>query len=231
LASVLKIPIIVVITKLDLCPENIKQQTLEDTKNILRMAKIKLSKVIRNEDDLMNCVKTLKTGTSSLVPIFEVSSVTGSGIDLLRKFLNLMPSRITWDNMLSHPTEVTIDQDYNVTGVGVVAGGTVLSGTVREGQTLLLGPDDNGSFQPVYVKSIHAKRVPVKELSAGGSGGFALKKNQTYRSPERHGPHRFLPQTKSHVVLRHGIYSPSSFRYHILWLLPYGPYHDCQAIR
>jgi len=39
-----------------------------------------------------------------------------------------------------------------------------------------LGPDGNGEFKPVTVKSIHSKRVPVKSLSAGHSAGFALKK-------------------------------------------------------
>jgi small GTP-binding protein len=178
LATVLKIPIVIVISKIDLVNENIKNQTVEDTRNILKIAKIKADKLIQNEDDLMSCVKTFKSGASStaLVPIFEVSSVTGRGYDLLRKFLNLMPTRITWSALLNQPTTITIDQDYSVTGVGTVAGGTVLSGTVTEGQTLLLGPNDEGQFQPVSIKSIQTKRVPVRELSAGGSGGFAIKK-------------------------------------------------------
>eukprot|EP01124_Arcella_intermedia_P028104 TRINITY_DN5645_c0_g1_i1.p1 TRINITY_DN5645_c0_g1~~TRINITY_DN5645_c0_g1_i1.p1 ORF type:complete len:625 (+),score=158.87 TRINITY_DN5645_c0_g1_i1:103-1977(+) len=174
LASVLKIPIIVVITKIDVCSENIKQVTRQDTKNILKLAKIKKSKVIKNEDDLMKCVKAIKLPNASFAPIFEVSSVTGYGYDLLRKFLNLMPSRITWHQLQQEPAEVTIDQDYNVTGVGIIAGGTVLTGKVAVGQSLLLGPDDKGSFQTVSIKSIQSKRVPVKEIHAGGSGGFAL---------------------------------------------------------
>jgi GTPase len=179
LATVLKIPIIFVISKIDLCPEYIKQQTIEDTRNIIKIAKIKSDKLIQNEDDLMACIKILKTGSSTAVaPIFQLSSVTGRGYDLLRKFLNLMPSRLSWSSLLNQPTTITIDQDYSITGVGTVATGTVLSGTVTEGQTLLLGPNDIGLFQPVSIKSIQTKRVPVRELAAGGSGGFALKKNK-----------------------------------------------------
>jgi hypothetical protein len=32
---------------------------------------------------------------------------------------------------------------------------------------MLLGPDGNGQFVPVRVKSIHCKRVPVKTVRAG----------------------------------------------------------------
>jgi GTPase len=41
---------------------------------------------------------------------------------------------------------------------------------------MLLGPDGNGAFAPVQVKSVHSKRVPVKTVYAGMSAGFALKK-------------------------------------------------------
>lgn len=72
--------------------------------------------------------------------------------------------------------EVLIDQTYFVTGVGTVVGGTVMAGKISANTTMLLGPDGNGAFVPVQIKSVHAKRVPVKQVSAGMSAGFALKK-------------------------------------------------------
>ena len=69
-----------------------------------------------------------------------------------------------------------IDQTYFVTGVGTVVGGTVMSGTIQGEQKMLLGPDGNGQFTPVQVKSVHSKRVLVKSAWAGQSAGFALKK-------------------------------------------------------
>ena len=41
---------------------------------------------------------------------------------------------------------------------------------------LLLGPDALGHFQPVPVKSVHRKRMPVKEVRAGQTASFSLKK-------------------------------------------------------
>lgn len=72
--------------------------------------------------------------------------------------------------------EVLIDQTYFVTGVGTVVGGTVMAGKISANTTMLLGPDGNGVFIPVQIKSVHSKRVPVKQVCAGMSAGFALKK-------------------------------------------------------
>ena len=54
--------------------------------------------------------------------------------------------------------------------------GTCLRGTIRLNDTLLLGPDPLGQFQPIQVKTIHRKRMPVRELGAGQTASFALKK-------------------------------------------------------
>lgn len=40
----------------------------------------------------------------------------------------------------------------------------------------MLGPDPLGYFQPIAVKSIHRKRMAVKEVRAGQTASFALKK-------------------------------------------------------
>jgi len=40
----------------------------------------------------------------------------------------------------------------------------------------MLGPDALGNFQPIAVKSIHRKRMPVKEVKGGQTASFALKK-------------------------------------------------------
>lgn len=61
-------------------------------------------------------------------------------------------------------------------GVGTVVSGTTLRGLIRLNDTMLLGPDPLGSFLPIAVKSIHRKRMPVKEVRGGQTASFALKK-------------------------------------------------------
>eukprot|EP01120_Amphizonella_sp_Union-15-10_P008282 TRINITY_DN294_c0_g1_i1.p1 TRINITY_DN294_c0_g1~~TRINITY_DN294_c0_g1_i1.p1 ORF type:complete len:644 (-),score=144.22 TRINITY_DN294_c0_g1_i1:45-1907(-) len=175
LALALKIPVVVVITKVDLCPENILKQTLADINKILKMRGVrKISMMINNDDDVITAIKNI--GNDRTVPIFLVSNVTGQNLDLLRKFLNLLPQRIQWNLLRDKRAEVLIDQTYFVTGVGTVVSGTVMSGQVESNSTMLLGPDSNGHFIPVQVKSIHSKRVPVRTAVAGQNAGFALKK-------------------------------------------------------
>jgi GTPase len=69
---------------------------------------------------------------------------------------------------------------YCVTqGVGTVVSGTTLKGVIRLNDTLLLGPDALGHFIPIAVKSIHRKRMVVREVRGGQTASFALKKVMT----------------------------------------------------
>lgn len=85
------------------------------------------------------------------MPIFEISSVTGLNLDLLRKFLNVVPPRIQWSLLRDKPAEVLVDNDWFVQGVGTVVGGIVMSGKVTVGDTLLIGPDSTGPPPPSFL--------------------------------------------------------------------------------
>lgn len=54
--------------------------------------------------------------------------------------------------------------------------GTCLQGIIHLNDSLLLGPNAVGQFQPLVVKSIHRKRMPVTEVRGGQTASFALKK-------------------------------------------------------
>lgn len=60
--------------------------------------------------------------------------------------------------------------------MGTVVSGTTLRGLIKLNDTLLLGPDPLGNFLSIAVKSIHRKRMPVKEVRGGQTASFALKK-------------------------------------------------------
>ena len=67
-------------------------------------------------------------------------------------------------------------------GVGTVVSGTTLRGLIKLNDTLLLGPDPLGNFLSIAVKSIHRKRMPVKEVRGGQTASFALKKVSVERA-------------------------------------------------
>lgn len=176
LAVALRVPIVVVLTKIDMCPPNVLSQTIATLTNLLKMRTVqKVPFGVKNQQDVLTAIKNIQQN-DKFVPVFRLSSVTGVGIDLLRSFLNLLHPRITWSSLLNNPPEVLIDETYFITGVGTVVAGTVSGGVIQSNSSLLLGPDANGQFKPVQIRSIHARKRPVKHVPAGQSAGFALKK-------------------------------------------------------
>jgi GTPase len=110
------------------------------------------------------------------VPIFQVSNVTGEGMENLRKFLNLYSKN---ESILQSPSretiELHIDQLFEVKGVGPVIGGQLVKGTIRVGEKYLVGPNNN-SYKTVYVRSIQCKRMNVDEISQGCYVCLGIKK-------------------------------------------------------
>ncbi|KAK9298015.1 hypothetical protein QLX08_008531 [Tetragonisca angustula] len=173
LALALSVPVFVVVTKIDMCPPNILQENLRLLIRILKSPGCrKVPVTVKTADDVV--VSATNFVSERLCPIFQVSNVTGENLNLLKMFLNLLTAR-----MISHedePAEFQIDDTYSVPGVGTVVSGTTLKGVIKLNDTLLLGPDPLGRFIPIAVKSIHRKRMPVREVRGGQTASFALKK-------------------------------------------------------
>ncbi|XP_034430542.1 GTP-binding protein 1-like isoform X1 [Hippoglossus hippoglossus] len=173
LALALNVPVFVVVTKIDMCPANILQETLKLLQRLLKSPGCrKIPVLVQNRDDVI--VTASNFSSERMCPIFQISNVTGENMDLLKMFLNLLSSRTIFSN--DEPAEFQIDDTYSVPGVGTVVSGTTLRGMIRLNDTLLLGPDPLGTFIPIAVKSIHRKRMPVKEVRGGQTASFALKK-------------------------------------------------------
>ncbi len=175
IALALKVPIIIVITKIDICPEHILKQTLDELTKLLKLpGSNKIPIIIRNEDDAIVSSKNLLS--RRIAPIFLASSVTGENLDLLKTFLNILPANKKWEEFIDLPVEFHIDETFSVSGVGTVVAGTMLNGTVAVDDVLMIGPDFKGKFSEVSIKSIHNKRLPVKRVVAGQTATFALRK-------------------------------------------------------
>jgi len=171
-ASVLKYPVFIVITKIDKFPKERVNQIINDIRNVLRIPGInRFVMEVNDEDDLLNAIIGVKTGR--VVPIFKVSNVSGEGIGLLTRFLYLLPPRkiITQSN----DTLVYIDEIYNVSGVGPVVLGSVVRGKVHPNDTVYIGPVDGGEFLQAKVKSIQINRVFVDEANQGSIATFAIQ--------------------------------------------------------
>jgi GTPase len=173
LALALNVPVFVVVTKIDMCPPNVLQETMKLLNRILKSPGCrKIPMIVQSHDDVITCATNFTS--ARICPIFQVSNVTGFNLDLLKSFLSLLSAR-----MQSHeekPAEFQIDETYSVPGVGTVVSGTCLQGTISINDNLLLGPTSFGEFIPVSIRGIHRKRLSVKEVKGGQTASFALKK-------------------------------------------------------
>ena len=169
----LKIPIFIVVTKIDLVHREIVDRCIEDIKRLLKMPGVnKIPIIIENLDDAIVSAKNMPCGR--VAPIFVVSNKTGEGLDLLRNFLNLLPPRLRWNDHIREQFKMYIDDKWNVKGAGPVVSGIILSGKISQGEILFLGPFHDGSFKKVRVKSIRVCNAPVEAAIAGQEVTLAL---------------------------------------------------------
>lgn len=173
LAVALNVPIMVVVTKIDICPPNILKQTITQITKILKSSGArKLPVFIRNKEE---CINTATQFVSQRIcPIFQVSNVSGENLDLIRMFLNILPHHGRYDADANF--EFQVNDTFSVPFVGTVVSGIVKSGVVHAGDEVLIGPDGLGMFIPTTVRSIQRKRINVPAANAGQSASFALKK-------------------------------------------------------
>ncbi|KAI7825163.1 P-loop containing nucleoside triphosphate hydrolase protein [Gamsiella multidivaricata] len=173
LSLALGVPVLVVITKIDMCPPNVLENTVKQLTKILKSAGCrKIPMFVKSHEDVV--VTAGNFVSERICPIFQVSNVTGEGLDLLKNFLNVLP--ISQEYNRDEPVEYQITDTFSVPFVGTVVSGVVMNGIVHAGDQLYLGPDGNGAFQMVTVKSIQRKRLNVPLACAGQSASFGLKK-------------------------------------------------------
>ncbi|WDK15019.1 elongation factor Tu GTP binding domain-containing protein [Colletotrichum graminicola] len=173
IALALNVPVMVVITKIDICPPQILEQTVSQITKILKSPGArKIPIFIKDREE---CITTATQFISQRIcPVFQVSNVTGENLDLVRTFLNILPHHGRYDS--DAPFEFHVNDTFSVPFVGTVVSGIVKSGVVHAGDNVLIGPDSLGQFTATSIRSIERKRLAVPAASAGQSASFALKK-------------------------------------------------------
>jgi len=164
----MELPIIVAITKTDIATTQDIESSLEGTLRLLR----KVGKVPYKIECLEDVNTIVENQNGLLIPIVKTSAVNMEGISLLDEiFYRLDPPY----KRKNKPFKMYIDRVYNVTGVGAVVSGTVLSGKVSVGENLWLGPTKKGDYKNVRAQSIEMHHHKVEEASAGDIVGISIK--------------------------------------------------------
>ncbi|KAF5014039.1 hypothetical protein F66182_15116, partial [Fusarium sp. NRRL 66182] len=133
----------VVITKIDICPPQILQQTITQLTRILKSPGArKIPIFIKDLDETVNTATQFVS--QRICPIFQVSNVTGEGLDFVRTFLNILPHYGHYNAQA--PFEFLVNDHFSVPFVGTVVSGVVKSGIVHAGDSVQIGPDSLGQF-------------------------------------------------------------------------------------
>lgn len=189
----LNIPFFIGITKTDITP-------LEKHKKIKSMIKQLCKKngsfdyEIKNENLLKRSIKGYQMDPFSVIPYFNISNVTGEGIDFLKEFMyNLEEPEDRYLAIKNYVKEhkvnklFVIHKPYYIKGIGIVVYGINMADPIKKNEILKIGPIFNEYIQ-VRVRSIHDhNRNDVNLLNGIGClalkpiNGFKLKKKMIKR--------------------------------------------------
>ncbi len=201
----LKVPIIVVLTKEDICPPDIYENTRQRLKKILKLPLFGKSPLfLDNDEDFSQFEKLCSSpdNINSLIPIITTSCKTGKNIDQLNKLIQILPNveqKIVTEEIPLNPTNPTnstnptnpanptnstsplsyVEAVYNVKGVGTVITGTNIGNeAITVGQNLFLGPFGTTSpyFVPIKIRSMHDNyRNLINQTAPGENYCISIK--------------------------------------------------------
>ncbi|KAJ7218061.1 P-loop containing nucleoside triphosphate hydrolase protein [Mycena pura] len=179
IALALSVPVVVCITKIDMTPPNVLQETIKQVTKILKSPGCRLALPPQLFVKSVETAAEISTafGKDRLCPIFFVSNLRLRHFSLtqhqLRTFLNLLPSSEADQEKfaVNQPLEFSVTDVWSVPYVGIIN-----NGVVKTGDAVLLGPDSNGNFQSTVVKSMQRKRADVVRAEAGQCVSLALKR-------------------------------------------------------
>jgi elongation factor 1-alpha len=180
------IPVIVVFTKIDGCPEHAFKVSKEEVVKMLRSPEVaRKPYVVRNEEGIAMVTDKLHT----LAPMIETSCVSGEGIELLQKLLFSLPKRRRHENKAHRSFEFLVEDIFNVPGVGAVVSGFVNAGELTVGNNchVFVGPTDDGTFMRTVAKSAHIARINTSHVTSGQSACLAFALNKDMRKKLRRG--------------------------------------------
>ena len=150
----LDVPVFVVINKIDACSEKALKQTLSTIEFLLKSPGCgKIPLIVESDDDAVLAAQRFVE--PRICPVFSISCVTGRNLDLLKKFLNVLPPLTNNNNEMNMQqlTEFRVDEVYLKKKPGHILAGMLMKGTIQEQEKLLLGPFELGEFIPIEVQT------------------------------------------------------------------------------
>lgn len=188
LCLTLGLPFFIVVNKIDLGFYSISE-TINQLENAIKAQGYSKQLIMCNKSQMSWDYE------SDIIPVFNVSCVTGEGLEDLTNFIkNLSPYDVNSADSDSESCLFQIDETFRVAGLNEpVLGGLLVKGAIAPGTRLLVGPLPDGEFSPVKVVSLHRNKAPCCLVRASQSASLTLAP-PTNRSPP-------LPHLRPGMVL------------------------------
>ena len=202
IALALKLPLFLVITKIDIAVEKKLQNIQKKLANIFKHPIAGRKQIEKIDDSNIDSLIQNYTPNYDKVPLFLVSNTQGTNINNLRKFISSLKPNTDFGSSEQESSTFVIDDRFRIKGIGIVVSGIVKEGKISKDNICYIGPF-NGKFKKVAIKSIHDNfQQFTNELSSGQGGCFAIKLIDKKESLD------FTDIKKGHILTT----SPQSFR-------------------
>ena len=168
----MNVPFFIVITKIDLAPENVMKKTISDIFELFKRFRSNKRLNISKTPFIMDESREAPIDFNHEIPIIKVSNVSGENTQFLRNFIDTLKPKILFVGDSLH---FLIECVYSIKGIGFVVSGLVKSGKISVGSTYYMGPF-YGRYTRVLVKSIHNNfRENIDYLYRGNNGCVNFK--------------------------------------------------------
>lgn len=172
---------------------------------IARLLGIREAVIALTKTDLVGAerIATVRNETANLLadtpfadaPILPVSTVTGDGLPELSEVL-AAKARQAQGRRGDGAFRLAVDRCFTLQGAGTVVTGTMLSGSVRVGDSVIVSP----AGLPARIRSIHAQNRPAETGHAGDRCALNLAGPGIAKEAIRHGD----------MVLAPALHAPAS---------------------
>ena len=173
------LPIISIITKVDLVNEEQKIRVIKELKASLLKLKIeRIPIIMRNNDDIVLFSRNIQE--KSLMLTFLVSNLQWEGLNLFKSFLSMLSVNNKLEDELKEIEMEKMEFDVHETIRKEKENLTILVGIVSKGKikntsTCYLGPDVDGKYKIVEIENIHCKKIDVAYANKGQYCSICIK--------------------------------------------------------
>ena len=178
LTFILKLPFMIIITKTDIAPKNVLENTINDIEKVIKKYKPEHKLSIIEDESKFTLFNKAHINPRKEVPYIKISNTNGTNIPLLTNYFKSLDIYHNWLDLTNNQSYFTVEDIYLVNGVGVVISGTITQGVINKGDRYMLGPID-GKFVEITVKSIHDNyKQNIDIIEAGCSGCLCIKSHE-----------------------------------------------------